>query len=102
MALPEKPPCPKAILPNPAKPPATTALRNASFGFCPPIIPPANVPIPVDKNKGIVGNKNGAAIGNTTGASFFTTFLIPLNNFLIKNSGCPVTGFIEFNSLPTI
>ena len=78
------------------------AFFKASCGFCPPIKPPAKLPIPVDKNKGIAGNKKGAAIGNTIGASFLTVFFKPLNNFLRKNSGCPVSGFIEFSSLPTI
>ena len=40
-------------------------------------------------------------IGTITGATFLNTFLIDLNAFLKKNSGCPVIGFIEFNPLPT-
>ena len=37
----------------------------------------------------------------TTLITFLTAFFSPLNSFLRKNSGCPVTGLIEFNSLPT-
>ena len=42
------------------------------------------------------------AIVPAYGASFLTAFFASLKIFLRKNSGCPVIGFIELNSLPTI
>ena len=100
---------PATILPAPAVRPVIIPDFNESFKPLPAIKLPAVLPNPAAKARGIVGSKIGAAIASTTGATFLTTFLTVLTtflktffSFLRKNSGCPVSGFKEFNSLPTI
>ena len=100
---------PATIFPAPAVRPVIIPDFNESFKPLPAIKLPAVLPNPAARATGIAGSKTGAAIANTTGATFLTTFLIFLTvfftsflSFLRKNSGCPVSGFKEFNSLPTI
>ena len=90
------------LAPRPAIPPVSNAPLRASSVDAPPILFPTKLPRPEAKANGIVGSKKGATIGSAIGAIFLTTLLTDLNNFLRKNSGCPVTGFMLFSSLPTM
>ena len=95
---------------RPVPKPAIAALFNASPKLSPCIRDPtpeakAAVPAAPMPNKPGPARppvKATAATGKIIFAAFLNTFLMPLTNFLRKNSRCPVIGLIEFLSEPTM
>ena len=95
-----KPPFKPDVKP-PIKAPCTP-IFNESLKLLPCTRPVIPLPIKPEAIEPKPGAMKFNANGTTIGATFLNTFLSLLINFFKKNSRCPVYGFTELVSLPTI